>query len=186
MRGIEILRSSLPGIATGHTKIRRLGDAPNTSCLLPWWRYQLKAGLRSLALHERRAAHHDDAPAAASRLTVCRREAILARSDPCGLGRSGTADGSPGLGRGSVARRPARRARTPDAHPSRAADGWPDLAVCAGGGVGLPRAGLATLVGPEGRPVAALTAQPQNRTSRRPALARGHSVRAALRRRGCH
>src|SRR5215217_733003 len=33
------LRSSHPQIATWHTKIRHLGDAPSTSCLLLWWRW---------------------------------------------------------------------------------------------------------------------------------------------------
>jgi len=43
-----------------------------------------KAGLRrlrSLVLHKRRAAHNDDAHAPATRLTVCPREPVLARSD---------------------------------------------------------------------------------------------------------
>src|SRR3712207_9301913 len=39
----------------------------------------------------------------------------------------------------------------------------------------LPRAEIAAMVGPEGRPVAAPTAQLQNRTRRWPALARAHS-----------
>src|SRR5215217_3278791 len=81
--------------------------------------------------------------ALARRRTVCSRKAVLARSDPRGVGRSGAAYGSTGLGRGSFGCRPARRARTSDAHPSRAADGRPDLAVRAGDGAGLPRAGLA-------------------------------------------
>src|SRR5215212_6471433 len=110
--------------------------------------------------------HHHGESAGARRRTVCSRKAVLARSDHCGVGRSGAADGSTGLGRGSFGRRPARWTRTSDAHPSRAADGRPDLAVRTGGGARLPRAGLAALVGPEGRPVAALTAQPQNRTRR--------------------
>src|SRR5215207_4472699 len=96
--------------------------------------------------------------------------AVLSSKDPGRLGRGGAADGSTGLGRGSVACTEARRTRTPDARPSRLADGWPDLAVRAGDGAGLPRAGLAALVGPEGRPVAALTAQPPIWTRRRPAL----------------
>src|SRR5829696_1604479 len=37
LRLLGILRSSHPQIATWHTKIRHLGDAPSTSCLLLWW-----------------------------------------------------------------------------------------------------------------------------------------------------
>src|SRR5918995_6335976 len=33
-----VLRSSPPGVATWHTKIVHLGEAPSTSCLLAWWR----------------------------------------------------------------------------------------------------------------------------------------------------
>src|SRR5215217_3154079 len=92
--------------------------------------------------------HHHGESAGARRRTVCSRKAVLARSDPRGVGRNGAAFGSTGLDRGSVGCRPARRARTSDAHPSRAADGRPDLAVRAGGRARFPRAGLAYLVGP--------------------------------------
>src|SRR5215217_1745736 len=62
--------------------------------------------------------------------------AVLSGKDPGHLGRGGSADGSPCLGRGSVARRLARRTRSPAARRSRLADGRPDLAVRAGGGAG--------------------------------------------------
>jgi hypothetical protein len=38
VRGRLILRCSPPEVATWHTKIRHLADAPSTSCLLTWWR----------------------------------------------------------------------------------------------------------------------------------------------------
>jgi hypothetical protein len=36
VRGMGILRSSHPEIATRHTKIVHMEDAPSTSCLLTW------------------------------------------------------------------------------------------------------------------------------------------------------
>src|SRR5215211_2021588 len=36
LRRHGVLGSWLPGIATWHTKIVHMGDAPSTSCLLPW------------------------------------------------------------------------------------------------------------------------------------------------------
>src|SRR5215208_6951315 len=56
--------------------------------------------------------------------------------------------GSPCLGGGSASRRGVRRTLGSDALRSHAPDDRPDLAVRAGGGAGLPRAGFAALVGP--------------------------------------
>jgi hypothetical protein len=38
LRLLGILRSSPPKIATRHTKIGHLDDAPSPQCLLRWWR----------------------------------------------------------------------------------------------------------------------------------------------------
>jgi hypothetical protein len=53
LRLLGILRSWLPEIATRHTKIAHMGDAPSTWCLLCWEHNNLSRGFEARSKHGR-------------------------------------------------------------------------------------------------------------------------------------